>query len=300
MTILELRSKFLSDLALLYPKEEIQSFYNLLIAHKLKLTRTEIALNLRQVLIKTDLEYLLIALSELKNEKPIQYIIGLCEFYGLEFKVNKHVLIPRPETSELINWLLNDTRKKREYSHDSRLKILDIGTGSGCIAITLAKNLSNAIVYAIDISRQALQVAEQNAIINAVDVQFMELDILNTSTIPVTKGIRHSLNSLKFDIIVSNPPYVRQLEKHQIQNNVLEYEPHLALFIKDSDPLLFYEKIADFANENLCKNGQLFFEINQYLSKETVILLKQKGFRNVKMKKDIFGNDRMIRACFNH
>ncbi|MCF6347234.1 MAG: peptide chain release factor N(5)-glutamine methyltransferase [Flavobacteriaceae bacterium] len=308
MTIQELKSTFLKDLAQLYPKEEIQSFFNLLISFKLKLTRADIALNPNQIILQKDLDFFLNAIADLYKEKPIQYIIGETEFYGLPFKVNKNVLIPRSETEELVTWILNETKKKRPKTQDPRLTILDIGTGNGCIAISLAKNLPDATVFALDISKGALKIAQQNAKLNSVDINFVEQNILNTNVMlsgveAFRTGLVESyesekLLSLKFDIIVSNPPYVRELEKKEIQNNVLENEPHIALFVDDNNPLLFYDKIANFAKKNLNKSGQLYFEINQYLGKEAVELLKQKGFTDIELRKDILGNDRMIKVSF--
>ena len=207
------------------------------------------------------------------------------------------MLIPRPETEELVAWVLKvgremaEDRKQKFKSQPYSLKILDIGTGSGCIAIALAKRLPKAEVYALDVSKKALQVAKHNAKHNDVKVHFIEQDILKATVVE---------EHLKFDIIVSNPPYVRELEKHHIQKNVLENEPHLALFVKDNNPLLFYDAIADVATKKLHKGGYLFFEINQYLGKELVSLLQQKGFGNIELKKDMFGNDRMVRASFNN
>ena len=233
-------------------------------------------------------------MTDLHNEKPIQYIIGETEFYRLPFYVNQHVLIPRPETEELVEWIISLPNSSQK---EKNLNILDIGTGSGCIAISLAKNLPNASVFAIDISKKALQVAKQNAVLNEVTVEFIEYDILSSNIIQ-TPSIRGKNLNLKFDIIVSNPPYVRQLERQEIKNNVLNYEPHIALFVENDNPLLFYNHIIDFAKENLTKNGKLYVEINQYLGQETVTLLKEKGFTNIELKKDLFGNDRMVRADF--
>ena len=310
LTLQELRSIFLETLEQQYLKEEILSFFFIICENRLGFTRADIVLNQTQKLQKTDLSFFLKALKELQHEKPIQYIIGETEFYGLLFKVDNNVLIPRPETEELVEWIVKELRVRSSdlgvqnsalSTQHSALNILDIGTGSGCIAIALAKNLPNAEVFALDISKQALQLAQQNAKLNNVKVHFIERDILtnviqspNTGLNPPVTMVR----KLKFDIIVSNPPYVRELEKHKIQNNVLENEPHLALFVDDENPLLFYDKIADFSKENLTKNGQLYFEINQYLGKEMVKLLKQKGFTNIELKKDILGNDRMVKAFF--
>ncbi|MDX5585720.1 MAG: peptide chain release factor N(5)-glutamine methyltransferase [Aureibaculum sp.] len=295
MTLQELKLKFLIDLDQIYPKEEILSFFFLLIHHKMGLTRTEIALNQNQIIPKEDLNFYLDALTELQDEKPIQYIIGETEFYGLTFKVNDEVLIPRPETEELVDWILKEFNEKKEPN------ILDIGTGSGCIAISLSKHLPEANIFGMDISKQALQTAIQNTKLNKVKINLFQQDILkNNDTLNYPTSLRtgHVMNSLpmEFDIIVSNPPYVRELEKLEIKSNVLQNEPHIALFVSDENPLLFYDKIADFAKQYLTANGLLFLEINQYLAKNTTILLRQKGFKTIELRKDVFGNDRMIKT----
>ncbi len=279
MIITDFKIHFFKELETLYPKTEIQSFFNLLMQYQLKLSRVDIALSPQLKITKSDLSLLKTALKKLKKQIPIQYIIGETEFYGLPFKINSSVLIPRPETEELVAWMLSDISSK------SKINILDIGTGSGCIAISLAKSLPNANVYAIDISSKAIKTANQNAKNNKVNVTFIEENILTANKLPK-----------KFDVIVSNPPYVRELEKNKMQNNVLQNEPHVALFVKDENPLLFYNKIADLAKNYLSKNGILYFEINQYLGKETLELLTLKGFKNVEIKKDIFGADRMLKA----
>jgi release factor glutamine methyltransferase len=191
-------------------------------------------------------------------------------------------LIPRPETEELVEWIIKDCVVPR---NDRKIKILDIGTGSGCIAISLAKNISNAQVFAIDVSEKALATAKKNAEINGVTVTFLERNILETEDL-----------EQQFDVIVSNPPYVRELEKQEIKKNVLDNEPHLALFVDDNDALIFYRKIAELSQKNLSQNGQLFFEINQYLGRETVNLLEKMNFKNIELRKDIYGNDRMVKG----
>jgi release factor glutamine methyltransferase len=203
-------------------------------------------------------------------------------FYGLEFEVNSAVLIPRPETEELVDWIVQKSKIKNQKS---KIKILDIGTGSGCIAIALAKNLPNAQVFALDVSEKALATAKKNAEKNQVQLSFIHQSILETEDL-----------AQEFDIIVSNPPYVRELEKHEIKNNVLDNEPHLALFVEDNDALIFYRKIAQLAQKNLKSEGQLYFEINQYLGKETLNLLLEMGFKNCELRQDIYGNDRMIQC----
>jgi len=281
MNILEFKRHFFLELSNLYPETEIQSFFNILIQHKLNLSRVELALQPLLALNNSNLDFFQKALIDLKKEIPIQYIIGETEFYGLNFNVNSNVLIPRPETEELVDWVIKD------HQNSPSIKILDIGTGSGCIAISLAKNLPNTEVFALDVSAEAIKTAKSNAAINNVTVNFIEANILTLTKLP------H-----KFDIIVSNPPYVRELEKEQMQTNVLANEPHLALFVKNNNPLLFYNKIADLAKSYLNEDGHLYFEINQYLGTETVVLLKLKGFKNIQLKKDIFEVDRMTRATF--
>lgn len=279
MLIQEFKRHFFQELSGLYPETEIQSFFNILVEFKLHLSRIELALQHNFELNDDDFLFLQNVLSELKYQIPIQYIIGETEFYGLPFKVDKNVLIPRPETEELVDWIIQN------HKNQHNIKILDIGSGSGCIAISLAKNLPKAKVSAIDISAEALNVAKNNAALNQVNVNFINSDILTIAKLPDV-----------FDIIVSNPPYVRELEKDQMQQNVLANEPHIALFVKNENPLLFYDKIAELAKNHLTENGVLYFEINQYLGNETVELLKTKGFKNIEVKKDIYGVDRMVKC----
>ncbi|MCK5815193.1 MAG: peptide chain release factor N(5)-glutamine methyltransferase [Flavobacteriaceae bacterium] len=310
MTLKELKNHFNTFLDSIYPIEEIGSFYHLLLESQMNLKRIDIALEPNKEIPPLDVAFFNKALQKLKQEIPIQYILEETEFYGLPFKVNSDTLIPRPETEELVDWIISTTLNNRTpTSTNNALTILDIGTGSGCIAISIAKNLPNAKIYALDISEKALIIAKQNAKLNKVAIEFIEGDILTSplsSSEPIThkkrgllSGSERNRNKIKFDIIVSNPPYVRELEKEEIKNNVLKNEPHLALFVKDSNPLLFYDKIADFALKYLKPNGQLFFEINQYLGEETAELLEQKGFFNIELRKDIFDNYRMIRSDKN-
>jgi release factor glutamine methyltransferase len=230
-------------------------------------------------------------LSELLKEKPIQYITGEAWFYGLRFEVNENTLIPRPETEELVELILNSPITQ----HPSPITILDIGTGTGCIPISIKANLPQANVSAIDVSEKALEVAKRNAELNKVEINFIQANILDVEDLlKLPSPIIH--HPLSYNIIVSNPPYVRNLEKQEIKKNVLDYEPHLALFVEDTDALLFYRKIAQLALKNLSPNGLLFFEINQYLGKETLELLESLGFKNIELKKDIYGNDRMVKC----
>jgi len=265
---------------------EAESFFYLILEDKFQLKRIDLALNPDFTFSEKDIQEWKLILEELKKEKPIQYILGTTEFFGLPFTVNENVLIPRPETEELVEWIVNEVSTVEK---SKAIKILDIGTGSGCIAIVLAKNLPTARVFAIDVSKKALEVAKKNVEINSVSVTFLEKNILETDDLVE-----------QFDIIVSNPPYVRNLEKQEIKKNVLENEPHLALFVDDLDALLFYRKIASLATKNLNHGGKLYFEINQYLGKEMLELLQEFGFSDIELRKDIYGNDRMIRAIWNN
>ena len=291
MLLKNYKTTFLQGLSSLYDEQEIDSFFYIVLEKLHGLKRIDLALNPETVMDGTHLKQWKSIVSDLKIQKPIQYILGETEFYGLPFLVNEATLIPRPETEELVELIIKEEgRGKRE---EGRVKILDIGTGSGCIAISLAKNLQNAEVYAIDVSEKALATAKRNAELNNVIVNFTNVDILKINDLEQLPTSNFQLPT-KFDIIVSNPPYVRNLEKAEIKPNVLEYEPHLALFVEDTDALLFYRKIAELAVKNLNVNGKLYFEINQYFGTETVQLLEDLGFRNVELKKDIYGNDRMI------
>ena len=292
MLVKTFKSKLLQELSFIYDEQEIESFFYLLLESYHGKKRIDLALNPEMEMDALQLIKWESALSELKNQKPIQYIIGQTEFYGLPFLVNENTLIPRPETEELVEWIIVESSKSAVGS----LKILDIGTGSGCIAISLAKNLPNAEVFAVDVSEKALAVAKKNAEINKIEVNFVNADILSVTNLNELPTSNFQLPT-HFDIIVSNPPYVRNLEKAEIKPNVLEFEPHLALFVEDTDALLFYRKTAELATKNLAQNGQLFFEINQYLGKETVELLVNLGFKSIELKKDIYGNDRMIQSA---
>ncbi len=288
MNIKKFRDYFNKTLKKLYPTSEIDTFLFLLLEEYLNFKRIDIVLKSNFEISPEDLILLRSSTKLLEQEIPIQYILGKTEFYGFPFILNEHVLIPRPETEELISSILENVLKTRSFhtnANEKQLKILDIGTGSGCIPISLKKSLPFAEITAIDVSNEALTIAKKNAVLNKVDINLTQQDILNTT----------SLNQL-YDVIVSNPPYVRESEKKEIKNNVLNNEPHMALFVEDNNPLVFYNKISELAKNHLTKNGTLFFEINQYLGKETVELIKLKGFNKIQLKKDIFGRDRIIIA----
>jgi release factor glutamine methyltransferase len=322
MLLKSYKTKFFQELSSLYDEKEIESFFYLILENFHQIKRIDLALNPQMRMNDKQLLHWESILSDLKKQKPIQYILGETEFYGLPFLVNENTLIPRPETEELVELIIKQNSKSEIPPEpkvngaklNSKLKILDIGTGSGCIAIALKKDLPNSEVFAIDISEEALETAKKNAQINQVEINFIQADILkinNLEQLPTSNSQLPTSNfhlptsvfqlpssnfhlPTTFDIIVSNPPYVRNIEKQEINPNVLEYEPHLALFVEDDDALLFYRKIAQLALKSLSPNGRLYFEINQYLGKETVELIESFGFKNVVLHKDIYGNDRMI------
>jgi release factor glutamine methyltransferase len=277
-SLLKIRDFFHISLMEYYASDEIQTFFYYYCEIVLQMSKIDVALNPDYHVSEQDWQILMQDIQRLKRFEPIQYIYGVAHFYKLKFKVNAHVLIPRPETEELVDLILKQTSS-------NHLNILDVGTGSGCIAISLASNLSNAHVYAMDISEQALKIAHENAEMQQVKIQFLKQDVLILNELPE-----------KFDIIVSNPPYVRELEKNEMHANVLDFEPKLALFVSDDDPLVFYRKIAALAFQNLNPNGRLYFEINQYLGDETVQVIQSAGFNNVKLIPDFLGQNRFIFA----
>ncbi|MFI5453126.1 peptide chain release factor N(5)-glutamine methyltransferase [Pedobacter sp. UC225_61] len=296
MKLKELATKFSTDLNSLYPEGEAHALFLLTLHHLLGLSRADYLLKKEQAISIADISKFETVLKELQTGKPIQYIIGEAHFYGLTLKVNESVLIPRPETEELVEWIISvynsqfavDSSDVKSVNRQSSIKnILDIGTGSGCIAIALKKNLPDTAIYALDIAVDSLEIAKQNAELNNVKIEFIHQDIL-------TPSILHLPSSIS--IIVSNPPYITENEKAEMHSNVSSHEPHRALFVSNKEPLIFYEAIANFALKNLQQNGLLFFEINEYLGQQTVSLLKDKGFKNIELKKDMQGKDRMIKA----
>lgn len=291
MKALDLKQLYHNELDAIYGKEEVESFFFMCTEYYLSAPRFQFALQPDFTLTNSETETFFSMLSALKQQQPIQYVLGETEFFGLKFKVNSNVLIPRQETEELVDLIIkSEGEKSRSVSDNGVLKILDIGTGSGCIAISLAKNLPNAKVYVLDVSENALNVAKTNAEQNDVKIQFIKADILNRA------AWDSEFEALEFDVIVSNPPYVRQLEKVEIQPNVLDHEPHLALFVDDEHPLEFYEAITEFSIQNLKSGGELYFEINQYLGEETKQLLVEANFTNVELLKDLNGNYRMLKG----
>jgi release factor glutamine methyltransferase len=270
-----------SELKGYYPLSETDSLSTLILCNKLNYSKTQLLVNFDRVLPTKIINEIDQIVNELKLYKPIQYILGCTTFYNLDFKISEGVLIPRPETEELVNWIIKENSK-------GFYTILDIGTGSGIIAISLSKNMPGSTVTAIDIADEPLKITQQNCKLNNVDVELIQYDVLN----PPKK-----LNKT-FDIIVSNPPYVTEKEKTMMHPNVLNYEPHLALFVPDNDPLVFYRHIIDIALDHLNSGGKIYFEINESFGTEVAILLEEKGFSEIVIQKDINNKNRMIRAVF--
>ncbi|TLX77802.1 peptide chain release factor N(5)-glutamine methyltransferase [Labilibacter sediminis] len=269
---------FKTALKSIYPQEEIRNFVLMLLEYKIGFSKIDFLMKGSEELSSQTIQFCQEALEQLMQHIPIQYIIGETEFYGLPFKVSPAVLIPRPETEELVQWII----------HDNKLacpNILDIGSGSGCIPISLKKHIPDAMVSSWDISEEALRIAKANALLNKTEVNFIKNDALN----PV-------YNPEQFDIIVSNPPYVMDQEKKLMQDNVIKHEPHLALFVSDNDPLIFYRNICKLAAKALKPGGTLYFEINEALGKETELLMKEYGFEQTEVRKDLFGKDRMAKG----
>jgi release factor glutamine methyltransferase len=266
----------------LYGPEESSSLMAILFEHYVSLKRHEILSGSARRITESELLKIHFACKELLKQLPVQYITGIAWFYGQAFKVTPDVLIPRPETEELCDWVIKDS--KNYFREKSTLRILDIGTGSGCIALTLKLNIENAIVTALDVSENALKVAKSNAIGLNASIEFLIVDILNSNQWPVGS----------FDVIVSNPPYVLDAEKALMKNNVLENEPHLALFVPDDNPLMFYGAIAKFARQSLTAEGRLYFEINEKLQNEMKVLLENLGFRQIGFKNDMNNKVRMM------
>ncbi|MGB3066555.1 peptide chain release factor N(5)-glutamine methyltransferase [Sphingobacterium thalpophilum] len=272
---------FQQELTSIYDKDEVKALFLFTVEEMFGLKRGTYPLKKEDIVTEKDAERFDEILRELKKNKPIQYIFNKATFYGESFEVNESVLIPRPETEELVDLIL------KQHSAQAGLHIMDIGTGSGCIPIILSKYLPGAQVTSMDISKEAIATARKNAGQLNAPVQFINADIFEWDYI---------FSEQQYDIIVSNPPYITSQEKASMQQNVLAFEPELALFIEDSAPLIFYDVISSFALKHLAPQGDLYFEINQYLGPQTKELIEKKGFRPVKLLKDINGADRMIHA----
>ena len=279
-TVAKIIKTFKTELKNIYPPEEIRSFTDILLKHFADINKTEAFLYPDKNLNDEIIYKLASAIEKLKQEYPVQYITGQTEFYSLKFKVSPDVLIPRPETEELVDLII------KNHQNHQKIKILDIGTGSACIPVSLKKHLPETEIFALDISEKALHIARENAKINQTQIYFFNDDILNPQENKYTD----------YDIIVSNPPYVREKEKTLMQKNVLENEPHLALFVKDDDALIFYRAIINFAKNRLKPKGFIYFEINEALAGELKDLLKLNNFTDIEIIKDLFGKNRIIKA----
>ncbi len=283
-TVKQVSGDFLAQLSTIYDANEVNSLCMMVLENVVNISSAKIKAFPETEISTPDSKRITNILTRLATGEPIQYILGYTEFYGLTFKVNPSVLIPRPETEELVDWIISLVGR----SELAVGKFLDIGTGSGCIPISLKKNLANAQVSAIDISPEALQTAKENAELNKVDVNFFKEDILKPSD--------RSLLTTHYSNIISNPPYVTLEDKKLMHINVTDFEPHTALFVPQDDPLIFYKAIADFASTHLVKGGLLFFEINEGYGKQVVELLDNKEFTNIELRKDMSKKDRMIKA----
>jgi len=281
MTIKEAKIYIRTELLGFYPKNEIFGFTKIIFSDIFKLSSIDVVLKEDDQFSLPEIQTLENIISRLKNYEPLQYIIGFTEFYGLKFNVNKHTLIPRPETEELVDLIIEENKNKQN------LNILDIGAGSGCIAISLAKNLPKSRITALDINKNTLNICKSNALLNNIKLTFIQDDILNNNILKtqVKKG---------FDIIVSNPPYVTISEKELMDKNVLDYEPKLALFVEDNNPLIFYKAITKFAKKYLSKNGLLYFEINEMFGNGVKDCMISSGFKNIRIVTDINGKERIV------
>jgi release factor glutamine methyltransferase len=285
-TLKDVSATFIERLSPLYDLNEINSLCLIVLAEIEGISSAKIKAFPETEISRENVHTINHILERLSKGEPVQYILGHTEFFGLPFKVNPSVLIPRPETEELVDWTIESWRRAKG-NWLSPCRILDIGTGSGCIAVSLKKNLQETDVSAMDISQTALLVARENTRLNQVDIRFINADILN---------LESEFESQRFEIIISNPPYVTLEDKKTMHSNVTDFEPHTALFVPEDNPLIFYKAIADFAFTHLEKGGLLFFEINESFDEQTVEMLSDKQFKNIELRKDMSGKYRMVKA----
>ena len=281
--IIDIKKYITDKLMPYYDVNEINSFIFLIFEHLFSFSRVDLVLKSNENINESELVKIFSIVKELKKHKPIQYILGKTNFMGYDFSVTPDVLIPRPETEELVNLIINDNNE------NDKLNIIDIGTGSGCIAVSLKKILFNSEVFAVDVSEKALEIAKKNALKNNADISFSKLNILNKD---------YNADFPMFDIIVSNPPYVRKSEKQMMNKNVLNYEPSEALFVDDDNALVFYKAIFDFASKYLKKNGKIWLEANEYLTNDLKELFNNKGLKNIKVIKDVNNKNRFFKINF--
>jgi release factor glutamine methyltransferase len=279
-SIQNINNQFKNSLNDIYTYSEIQQILFIVYEKILSLTKIDVLIYQNKLIDKDKCKELNLVLKQLQKNRPVQYILGEADFFNLKFNVNSSVLIPRQETEELVSWVVDENKNKD-------VSILDIGTGSGCIAISLAKNIKESLVNAIDISSEAIEIALSNAKKNKALVRFSKFDIINDNYEKLPQNI---------DIIVSNPPYVRNSEKKLMQKNVLDYEPDIALFVDDFNPLMFYIKIAEIGKKILRKGGYIFFEINEEYALETKNMLEDMGYSSIEVRKDLNNKDRMVKC----
>lgn len=280
-TVQQLQQHIRESIKAAYPEPEAGSIAQLVLEHVLQKDRMQLSLALQEEVNPEQERQLEQMVQGLQRQEPVQYVLGVAHFYGLELQVDKRVLIPRPETEELVDRVL------REHKEQEGLQVLDICAGSGCIPLALAANLKNAEVYGLEVSEGALEVAQANAAKYNLPVSWLQADIFE----PVPR-----IHPASLDVITSNPPYVLEEEKEQMRENVLQYEPHLALFVPDQDPLKYYRRISEVAQQLLKEGGKLYFEINERYGQQVRELLLQLGFVEVTVVKDLFGKDRIVRG----
>ena len=286
MTFGALHARFIETLQEIYPHSEARNITRWVWECIADVTPSKLLVKHNESIPAALIDKLLGTLEQLKTKRPVQYVLEEAWFYGLHFRVNESVLIPRPETEELVEWVVKDQKVERKENG----VFLDIGTGSGCIAISIKHQLPMATVTAIDISEAALAIATENAHTHSCDVELKKTNALDPA----------EMNALgMYDVIISNPPYIAQKESAEMHENVLKYEPAMALFVPNEDPLLFYREIAAFAKSHLRENGKIYFEINENLGEATVALLKEMGFE-VTLRKDAQGKDRMLACSLLH
>jgi release factor glutamine methyltransferase len=286
MTIQQAYQQLVAQLFDVYDTREASNIANLVVEHVTGQRKIDRIMYKNLPVSDAQLAVINEMAKQLSMHKPMQYVLTEAWFAGMPFYVNEHVLIPRPETEELVEWVTEDFRSN-VISQKSKLTIVDIGTGSGCIPISLKKKLTGADVSAIDVSSGALEVAATNAAKHQVDIHLHRLDFLDRSTWPRLQI---------FDVIVSNPPYIKWADKEEMNRNVVEHEPHLALFVPDENALVFYEAIAEFGQDHLAKDGAVYVEINEALAIEVTALYKAHGYQNIEVRKDMQGKDRMAKV----
>lgn len=276
------KAYFFNRLETQFSERELRMMFNLSLQKRLNLSASDILLSDSIRLSESDLLFFRAIVKQLQEGMPFQHIHGEVEFYDLTLKIDHRALIPRPETEELVHWIATDYK-----SLATEINVLDVCTGSGCIALALKSQLKHAKVVGVDVSKDALDLASENKLFNELDVTFLENDML-TDELPFT--------SESLDVIVSNPPYIMDKEKVDMRNHVLDFEPHLALFVADETPFIFYDKIAEMGQSKLRKGGSLYFEINEYFGPQMVELMEKHGYSAVELRKDLQGKDRMIKG----